>query len=160
MGYNNKGVNSFLKIIRFNRTYSRPIFIYIFTPQVTTNSIILNKYRKIDKKSQEHFTFTACIALATSTFVFPRSDFPFTPTISSPACSVPFFAAGVLSNTWTTYNTGHSGAPPPIDIPIRFCLSFERVTVPGLPFNPLLRTALNVSKALRFIQYFLKTLLT
>lgn len=86
---------------------------------------------------RRELTLTAWIARATSTFVFPLRDFPFTPTISSPAWSTPSREAGVLSNTWTTYKQGQRGAPPPMLIPIKFCLSFFNTTDPGFPCRPL-----------------------
>lgn len=55
-------------------------------------------------------TFTICIILATSTLVFPLTDFPFTPVISSPAATVPSRAAGVLSKTWGTGRTAKENA--------------------------------------------------
>lgn len=58
---------------------------------------------------QNLLTWTAWIILATSTFVFPFTVFPFTPVISSPAANVPSRAAGVLSNTWETKPTALKG---------------------------------------------------
>jgi hypothetical protein len=51
------------------------------------------------RKGSMSLTLEACIILATSTFVFPLTDAPLTPTNSSPLCNVPSLAAGVLSNT-------------------------------------------------------------
>ena len=77
------------------------------------------------------------IFLATSTLVLPFTDWPLTPTSSSPDCNVPSLDAGVLSKICTTYRQGHSGAPPPILIPIRFFSSFVKDTDPEETVIPL-----------------------
>lgn len=40
-----------------------------------------------------------CIDFATSSFVFPLTDWPLIPIISSPLCRVPSLAVGELSKT-------------------------------------------------------------
>ena len=82
-------------------------------------------------------TLTDCIRRATSTLVRPLTDWPLTPTISSPAARLPSLAAGVLSKTCTTYRQGQRGAPPPMLMPIRFWVSFFSVMWPDVTVMPL-----------------------
>lgn len=112
-----------------------------------------------DSHTETGPTLTDWISLATSTFVLPLTDWPLTPTISSPAARLPSLAAGVLSKTCTTYRQGQRGAPPPMLMPIRFCESFFRVMCPELTVIPLqVASRIRMSQQIsRLIFKFLKT---